>query len=180
MFQQIVRKLNPLLLLTELDQENKEYSLRMRVLIDLIGKVLDQGNLGYSKLLEFLEIFPCIGWCIFNCMADQLIENFLVVMQDIIDRHVNLSRSEHITIFLNLLNRLKLLQTLTRLNIKLQRYILNIDKHLLNRYIIVSTNLQLAFQSLNQNFVHLLVLLMELQFLIVDPIQDVLQIGDLR
>ena len=100
-------------------------------------------------------------------------------MKDIMNWHIYLSLSQQIAIFLYFLYNLQLIQRFTRLCIKLQWYILNIYQNLLNRDIIISPYLQFSLQCLDKYFIHGGIFFMELQFLIIYPIQYILQIWNL-
>ena len=65
-------------------------------------------------------------------------------------------------------------------SVDFERDIFDVDQNLVNGDIIIRPDLQLPFQGLNQYFIHFLVLAMELNSLVVDPVQNVLQIGNFR
>ena len=65
-------------------------------------------------------------------------------------------------------------------SVDFERDIFDVDQNLVNGDVIVRPYLQLPFQGFNQYFIHFLVFAMKLNSLVVDPVQNVLQIGNFR
>lgn len=62
-------------------------------------------------------------------------------------------------------------------SIDFQGDVFDVDENLIDGDVIVGSYLQLPFEGFNKNFVHFLVSAMELDSLVVDPVENVLQIG---
>ena len=62
-------------------------------------------------------------------------------------------------------------------SIDFQGDVFDVDENLIDGDVIVGSYLQLPFEGFNKNFVHFLVFAMELDSLVVDPVENVLQIG---
>lgn len=124
-------------LLAKACQKDEENIFFMTIIVNLLGKVLQNSNFTNGEFFKSFIALPNLKWSILNFKVENFGKNFFWIMKNIIDRHINLSSSEHLAFFLYFLYRFEFRQRFAGLCVKLQWYVLDVNKDLLNGDIVI-------------------------------------------